>query len=616
MGKALVICETEPIAGEIVRALGGHFASEPGFLEGERLVVSWCGPHPVALAGAEAYGPRVAELELDDLPLVPERFAVAPVDGSAGAATRIATLRTLVRRLDVDRIVNALAPSDDGELDLAWLLELLDAPPWPVERVLLRSLARPAIRAAFADARPRAERQPREDAARARAEADWLVGVNATRAATLMARALGGTVTLGRLLTPVLALVVRHEREAVEPSSREVLDVALELLSGSGRYRARWSGDEDAADMPAIVERVTGKTGTVRELRVEEPASPGPLDLGALQAEASALHGMTAMRTLAATRSCYEQALLTYPGGPEPIEPTGQEARPEQLGDDERRVLEIVAERAREAPPGSAAPSGRVTVISEVDGERFRSDDLDPSELPELAEGTVVRCVRVAITREPGEVAILGDVQLLDELDEHGLGTPTTRAATIERLLELGYATREGRALHPTAKGVQVADLVGDHPLAQIEQAAVWERRLRELAEGEGDRDALVRDAATFAGEIVDDLRALPPERTRFPRRDLEIVCPRCGAGSLIENRRGFGCSTWVSREEPGCGFVIWKTVAGRAIDEELVRELVARGRTRELPGFRSRTGRPFRASLVLEPANDQPVRLEFARRP
>jgi DNA topoisomerase-3 len=124
-----------------------------------------------------------------------------------------------------------------------------------------------------------------------------------------------------------------------------------------------------------------------------------------------------------------------------------------------------------------------------------------------------------------------------------------------------------------------------------------------------------MRDIALFATDLVAYLRDLPDERTRVPRRDLGIVCPRCGKGTLIENRKGYGCSTWVSPEQPGCGFVVWKTIAGKQISEEILRELVERGRTRELPGFRSRAGKPFRATLVLDPQAERPVSFEFKPR-
>jgi DNA topoisomerase III len=213
-----------------------------------------------------------------------------------------------------------------------------------------------------------------------------------------------------------------------------------------------------------------------------------------------------------------------------------------------------------------------------------------------------------------GAGRLIEDDELRDAIKDSGLGTPATRAATIERLIEVGYVIREGRSLRPTQKGMQVIELLGEHAITSPELTGAWEHRLLAMERGNEQRAVFMRDIVSFASELVEYLRELPPERTRFPRRDLEIVCPRCGLGTLIENRKGYGCSTWVSREEPGCGFVIWKTIAGKPIGEELVRELIEKGRTRELPGFRSRAGRPFRAALVLDPQAEQPVTLEFSR--
>ena len=126
-----------------------------------------------------------------------------------------------------------------------------------------------------------------------------------------------------------------------------------------------------------------------------------------------------------------------------------------------------------------------------------------------------------------------------------------------------------------------------------------------------------MRDIATFTEKTVAYLRDLPSEALRFQRRDLDIVCPRCGKGHLIENAKGFGCSTWKSAEEPGCGFVIWKSIGGKQLTEDIVRELIANGRTKELTGFRSnRTGRPYRAMLVLDPKGERTVSFEFKPRP
>jgi DNA topoisomerase-3 len=214
-----------------------------------------------------------------------------------------------------------------------------------------------------------------------------------------------------------------------------------------------------------------------------------------------------------------------------------------------------------------------------------------------------------------GAGKLIEDDESRDAIKDSGLGTPATRAATIERLIEVGYVVRDGRSLRPTQKAMQVIALLAEHAIASPELTGAWEKRLVEMERGGEERAAFMGDIASFATDLVTYLRDLPDERTRFPRRDLGIVCPRCGRGTLIENRKGYGCSTWVSPEEPGCGFVVWKTIAGKQISEEILRQLVERGRTRELPGFRSRTGKAFRAALVLDPRADRPVSFEFKPR-
>jgi DNA topoisomerase III len=714
MGKTLVICEKRSVAEDVSRALGGRFTREESHLEGDRLVLTWALGHLAELADPEAYDPRLETWRIDDLPIVPERFEVVPRADSPSAKEQLQAIRGLLARRDVERLVNACDAGREGELIFAYLRELAHAGELPVERAWFSSLTRTAIREAFAHLRPAEELRPLEEAARSRAEADWLVGVNATRAATVRARALGGRVTLGRVQTPTLALLVRreHEVEAFEPVAYWIVEAAFEPRSGSARYLGRWfRGDQtrlsDAESASELAARVEGAAGRVRELGTREQRRLPPLlyDLTALQRQAAQWHGFTAQRTLAAAQECYERAVLSYPRtasrylttdlvdelgeiaarvgeasiayhepalyvqqlGELPLARVVDDARVRDhhaliptnaapdlgaLGADARRIYDMVARRflAVFFPPAVLALT---TVITEVEDETFRTQgrtlleagwhaayaDLpdedaqadDVRELPELREGEDVRCPRAESTgRETSPPARLGDASLLaamegagrliehdelrDAIKDSGLGTPATRAATIERLIEVGYVIREGRSLRPTQKGMQVIELLGEHAITSPELTGAWEHRLLAMERGNEQRAVFMRDIVSFASELVEYLRELPPERTRFPRRDLEIVCPRCGLGTLIENRKGYGCSTWVSREEPGCGFVIWKTIAGKPIGEELVRELIEKGRTRELPGFRSRAGRPFRAALVLDPQAEQPVTLEFSR--
>jgi DNA topoisomerase-3 len=718
--KTLVICEKRSVADDVARALGGRFTSEPTYLEGDDLVITWAVGHLAELADPEEYDPHLKRWRMDDLPIVPEHFLVVPRADGTSAKEQLKAIRTLVRRKDIDRIVNACDAGREGELIFAYILDLAKADGLPVERAWFSSMTRAAIRDAFAHLRPAEELRPLEDAARSRSEADWLVGINATRAATVKARALGGTISLGRVQTPTLALMVRREKEieAFEPVAYWVVDAAFEPAAGDARYRGRWfrgsqSRLADAASADAIVDRVRDHTGRVRELLRREQRQVAPLlyDLTALQREAAQWHGFTAQRTLRAAQECYEKAVLTYPrtssrylstdmadelreivahvgqasaafGVPAalvaelaelPLERVVDDAKVTDhhaviptnaahdlplLGDDARRIYDMAARRFLAAflPP---AVFEHTTVITEVEDEMFRSrgrvlieagwraaygelpadetrgaDDEEGSEqeLPRLAEDEQVRCARIeSLARETKPPPRLGEASLLaamegagtlidddalrDAIKDSGLGTAATRAATIERLIEVGYVIRDGRSLQPTQKGVQVIDLLDGHALTSPELTGAWEKRLVEMERGREQREAFMRDVVTLTADTVSFLRDLPPERTRFPRRDTGIVCPRCGLGTLIENRKGFGCSTWKSPEEPGCGFVVWKSISGKPITEEIVRELVANGRTRELSGFRSRAGKPFRGMLVLHAEDEHPVTFEFRER-
>jgi len=151
------------------------------------------------------------------------------------------------------------------------------------------------------------------------------------------------------------------------------------------------------------------------------------------------------------------------------------------------------------------------------------------------------------------------------------------------------------------------------HPITSPELTGDWEKQLRDIEHGSGDRSAFMNGIADFAKSTVDEIAALDKEKLRPERAELGL-CPRCGAetGEIIrENAKAYGCTSWKSREEPGCGFVIWKRVAGRTLTPEIARQLLEEGKTREvLSGFRSRAGKPFRARLVMD--QDGKVEFEF----
>jgi DNA topoisomerase-3 len=330
------------------------------------------------------------------------------------------------------------------------------------------------------------------------------------------------------------------------------------------------------------------------------------------------------------------------------IVPTRSEHRVDKMSDDDRRVYDLVVRRFLAVFHPEAVfentrlettvaehvfrTRGRVLlepgwrgVYGEGTEERGSDDDEgDDQQLPRLERGEAVRTLEVAaaekITQPPrrySDASLLGametagqlvdDDELREAMKDSGIGTPATRAAIIERLIDVGYIERDGRALVATEKGRNVIRLLDGHALTSPSLTGDWEHRLARIEHGEERREAFMSDIAEFARGTVTELDAKLKD-VRIPRANLG-PCPVCGR-DIVENRKGFSC--W-SREDPGCGFVIWKSKAGKTLPPAAARELIATGRTEKpVTGFKGRSGRTFRSRLALVQAEDGRWRVEF----
>ena len=193
---------------------------------------------------------------------------------------------------------------------------------------------------------------------------------------------------------------------------------------------------------------------------------------------------------------------------------------------------------------------------------------------------------------------LVDDEELREAMKESGIGTPATRAAIIERLLQVGYIERDGRTLVVTEKGLNVIRLLGEHALTSPGMTGEWEHRLANIEAGTDSREAFMGDIVKFAQATVAELDTKLKD-VRIPRANLG-PCPVCGH-DIVENRKGYSC--W-SREDPGCGFVIWKSKAGKQLPIAVARELIKTGRTEKpVTGFKGRSGKSFRARLALSRA-------------
>jgi DNA topoisomerase-3 len=258
------------------------------------------------------------------------------------------------------------------------------------------------------------------------------------------------------------------------------------------------------------------------------------------------------------------------------------------------------------------------------DDARSDEDEGTDQELPKLDEGERVRTLEIESlakeTKPPRRYTdasllaametagkLVDDDELREAMKDSGIGTPATRAAIIERLIDVGYLERDGRALVATEKGLNVIRLLGTHAITSPDLTGQWERRLGQIERGEDSRERFMSDIAKFADETVHVLDDTLKD-VRIPRANLG-PCPVCGL-DIVENRKGYSC--W-SREDPGCGFVIWKSKAGKTLPLSIARELITRGFTaRPVTGFRGRSGRSFRARLALMQTEDGKWRVEF----
>src|SRR5215210_6570002 len=213
MGKTLVIAEKPSVGRDLAAALPGTFKSsrDKSHLVGDEYAISWAVGHLVGLAPPDDYDPKLKKWRFADLPIVPERFKLVPNDERA--RKQLSVLHRLMRDEETELIVNACDAGREGELIFAYVLETAGVDK-PVRRLWLSSMTRTAIREAFEHLRDGEEMRLLEASARSRSEADWLVGMNATRAASIRLRsAFTGAVSLGRVQTPTLALVAGREKE-------------------------------------------------------------------------------------------------------------------------------------------------------------------------------------------------------------------------------------------------------------------------------------------------------------------------------------------------------------------------------------------------------------------
>ena len=696
MGKILVIAEKPSVGRDIAKVLGCRTRGN-GCLYGDEYIITWAVGHLVALASPEELDDKYKNWTRKDLPILPDamKFKVLP-----RVKRQYDVVSGWMNHEDVDSLICATDSGREGELIFRLIYNMAGCTK-PFQRLWISSMTDEAIREGFDRLRPGSEYDTLYQSARCRSEADWLVGMNGSRAFTLTYDTL---LSVGRVQSPTLAILVKREleRRAFVP------EPYLEFSATFTRYKGRWfdpakrgEGVEAFRIDPARKEEfealkvdLKGKMGEVVQVDSEERTFKPPqlYDLTSLQRDANRILGFSASKTLRIAQNLYEKRkVITYPrtdsrylshdlyktlktrlnkltGGQwEPfasqamaserklsgrvvndarvtdhhaIIPTGKAAGGKGWDEDETALFDLIARRYIAVFLEDQLVEYQ-TVEPVAEGHHFLSkgkvvhqkgwseiyDPLQPKrrsddeqELPALKVGDTKKVSSAKLaekkTEPPApytEASLLSamenagreleDEELREQMKDSGLGTPATRAAIIERLIQVRYVRRRGKILTPTDKGITLIQVL-PAALSSPETTGRWEKELAEIGRGEGDPDAFMNGIRSLVVDLVHDsaqknTSVTFPQETRSHDPSAPKVslgkCPLCES-DILENSKAYYCSQWRS----GCRFTVWKDCAkeqeGPLLPPEGMTALLSEAKAFTLPQgtFSLVKGKPF----------------------
>ena len=641
MNSTLIIAE-KPSVALAIAAVVGAANRKNGYLEGNGYLVSWCVGHLVSLAQPENYDLRLARWRRADLPILPDPWQYVPNEKTK---KQLELLNALMNRPDIETVVCATDAGREGELIFRLVYDYCHCSK-PVKRLWTSSLEEGAIREGMAHLKDAAEYDLLSEAALCRAKADWLVGINLTRLYTLL---YGPTLSIGRVMTPTLAMVVQREKEiaAFQVERFYTVQLSCGFPAQSGRIKTREEAERIRASCHC-------KKAAVKQIerRQKKEKPPKLYDLTALQRDANRIYGYTAQQTLDYAQTLYEKKLATYPrtdsrflthdlrdrlpaliecvaqvlpfasGLPLAVH-TQQIIRDEKVSDHhaiiptqnmtrevlaqlpmgERSILTLLAVRLL-AATGEPCETDEVTVTLDCEGhdftakgstvrqmgyrmfeETFRGSlgsrerkeqeyPIPPLEIGQMV-GPVVATIREGQTTPPkrytedtllAAMETAGAKDAPEDAERKGLGTPATRAGTLEKLVDVGFVVRKGeqkaKSLYPTEKAAALIAVLPEN-LRSPMMTAQWEQRLKRIEHGQEEAAGFMDDIVRMVTELVQSAQPVPDAQKLFPSdRPSVSTCPCCGGNGeglflrkpylSIWNLEGqpLFCTDWAERQQ------------------------------------------------------------------
>ena len=695
MSKFLVIAEKPSVAQSYAKNLSAY-KREDGYLEGESCIVSWCLGHLAEYAQPEEYDPKYEKWQFDDLPILPEAWKLKV---SKDKKKQFDVLKGLMNRSDVEYLVNGCDAGREGELIFQRVYVLAGCRK-PVKRLWISSMEDAAIQKGFQTMKSEEEYKNLCMAAVCRAQADWLIGMNGTRAYTTR---YFKRLVVGRVQTPTLAMLAERQ-ERIEHFQKEAF-YKVALTDGKLTVVSENIANEEAADLLAAL--CNGSTAVVTQMKKERKKSfpPKLYDLTSLQREANRYFGYTAKHTLDMLQELYEEKLITYPRTDsqfvtEDMKDSVEELVEkmpvllsfvdyEQLGHGIKRVINNakVSDHHAILPTKEAVEKGIADLpadkknlmmlicqqLVQATGEEYLYEQTDITvkcqehdfkargKIPvqmgfkEVEKAFKQLCVKAEPVEEKeketsipagyeegmrlfpvkaektthytsppkpfNEDTLLaametaGNKEFASETEKKGLGTPATRASTIEKLVSSGYAQRKGKQILPSIEGKELVKVMPEY-LKSAVMTAEWENQLLMMEKGQITDTQFMGEITSLVSKILEVCREIPEEERRRFQTEREVIgkCPVCGC-DVFEGKQNFYCS---NRQ---CDFALWKEnrflgSMGKNLDKKMARELLDKACTHVKGLYSKKKDMKFDADLLLTLEDGKPrFHLEFPKK-
>ena len=677
----VIIAEKPSVARDIAAIVGANNRKD-GYWEGNGHCVTWAFGHLIGLAMPEQYG--ITGFQRENLPILPAEFKLIPrqvKDGKEykndpGVMKQLKVIKELFGKCD--RIIVATDAGREGCLIFRYIYHYLECSK-PFDRLWISSLTDKAIREGLQNLRPGSDYDNLYLSAKARSQADWVVGLNSSQALSISAGY--GVWSLGRVQTPTLAMICSRYLENKDFKPQTYFQVKLHTAKDATQFAAisteRFGTKQDA---DTILERIrSAESVSVLNVETKQANQEPPLlyDLTALQKEANSRHSFSADKTLSVAQSLYESKLISYPRtgsryisddvfaeipaligqlsgyasfGSYAKTLSGQalnkrsvndkkvtdhhaliitENMPGDISADQRIIYDMIAARMLESFSGKCTKEN-TTVSLDASGVGFtvkgsvilvpgwravlnapdeeKGED-DAPALPTLYNGDTLPINGTDLLEKQTkprplhtESSLLSSMEtcgreLTDEaereaLKESGIGTPATRASIIETLFSREYIVREKKSLVPTNKGLVVYLAVRDKKIADVSMTGEWESALNKIAVGEMDADTFHRGIEVYAAQVTAELLETKIEGGN--KRE-SCPCPKCKSGQITIYQKVAKCNN------EDCGLTIFRNKSGKDLTDGQIIDLLTKGKTGVIKGFKSKENKPFDAAVAFD---------------